>query len=255
MAKQLVSLITGGGKGIGKAISIRMSRDKPVLIIGRTESSLIETVAEIRSADQQAEYLVGDLKSQDLPEIVLKKLSSLGWSVDSLILNAGIGKAGPADTFDLNLYREILELSTVSNLALIQVLLKDMIERRSGSICFINSIEGIKAAPFDCAYSTAKFAQIGLMQSLAKEHGSNRISVTAVCPNFVESDMTERTIRSVMERNSITYDQARERVEKYSYQKRIITPEEVAECVHFLCSPIAISLSGSPLVMSGGGLK
>ena len=127
-----------------------------------------------------------------------------------------------------------------------------MVKQKSGAICIMSSIAGLKGIKYSAAYSSSKHALIGLAKSLAQEYGKYGIVTVPVCPGFVESDMTTRTIRGLMERNKISEEEARARVAKTNPQKRIIPAEEVAEIISFICSNKAPSLSGNPLILSGG---
>lgn len=250
--KKLCALVTGGGKGIGRAISLRMALNAPVLMIGRSEAPLSDTKKAIESAGGEAEYLVLDLRDDDGATLLSAKLEDLGWSVASLILNAGIGKSGPTGSFPRSDFDEIYTVNVAAALPLIQLAIPAMTDRRSGTICFISSIAGIRGVGFDAAYSAAKHAQIGFARSLALEVGKNGICVVPICPGFVASEMTDRSIASLARRKGIGPDAAREQIARTNPQRRIIPAEEVAEMVAFVCSGKVPSLGGSPIILSGG---
>lgn len=249
-----VALITGGGRGIGAAITARLSKELPVVIVGRREESLTATKKLLEAAGGEVEYIAGDVTDILTVEAINALLTTRNWRVVSLILNAGIGKSGSTTDFDSALFARVMEVNCTANLPLIQCVLPGMIKKNSGTICFISSIAALKGISHDAAYCASKHAQIGLARALAAEYGRYGISVVPICPGFVESEMTDRSIQSLASRRKITPDEARERLEKVSSQRRIIPAEEVAEIVAFVCSGKVPSLSGSPLVLSGGGL-
>lgn len=251
-AQVLAALITGGGRGIGRAQSIRLAQKQPVMLVGRTESALRETADVIRASGNVAEYVAGDVTDQQTASRIQEACESLGWNISSLVLNAGRGKSDPTDTFPLPLFREIFDLNLFSTLPLIQLVLPGMMERREGTIVFLCSTGGLKGLSHDAAYSASKHGQIGLARSLALEFGKYRISVVPICPGLVESEMTDRVIAGVARRRSLSIPEARALIESRIPQRRIIPAEEVAEVVAFACSGLAPSLSGSPLILSGG---
>lgn len=250
--EKLCALVTGGGKGIGRSISLRMAREAPVLMIGRNEEPLAATKRTIECAGGQTDYLALDMRDADLVDPLAAKLGQLGWSVSSLVLNAGIGKSGPTGSFSRSAFDEIYTVNVSAALPLVQLVLPAMTERRSGSICFVSSIAGLRGVAFDAAYAAAKHAQIGFARSLALEVGKNGICVVPICPGFVESEMTDRSIASLANRKGIALDAAREQIGRTNPQRRIIPAEEVAEMVAFVCSGKVPSLNGSPIILSGG---
>lgn len=254
MASKLAALITGGGRGIGKAISKRLSedRDRACLIVGRTEKSLRETASEIEAGGGSCAVVVGDITEPATLDAIQAELTRLDWSVSSLILNAGIGKGGPTGSFPPALFDEIMKLNVSSCLPLIQLVLPGMTARSSGTICFISSIAGLRGLGHETAYSVSKHAQIGFAKSLALEYGKQGICVVPICPGFVESEMTDRSIASLARRKSIGHDEARAIIEKVNPQRRIIPAEEVAEMVSFVCSGKVPALSGHPIILTGG---
>ncbi len=93
---------------------------------------------------------------------------------------------------------------------------------------------------------------MGLSKSIAKEYGKHGIVSVAVCPGFIEGDMTERTIHGIMNRREVSYDEARRTVAEKNPQKRIISAIEVADVIEYICSHKTPSLNGNPIVLSGG---
>ena len=127
-----------------------------------------------------------------------------------------------------------------------------MLQARHGVICLISSISGVKGYAYTAAYTASKHALVGLAKSLAQEYGRQGIVIVPICPGFVASEMTTRTIRGVMKRHGLSEEAAEQRVVRANPQRRIIPAEEVAEMVAFVCSGKVPSLSGNPLLLSGG---
>ncbi|HEY9777855.1 MAG TPA: SDR family oxidoreductase [Planktothrix sp.] len=247
------AIITGGGRGIGKAIAKRLAHEYRVLIVGRTEADLNATAEEIRAQGGVCEIFVGDISKTRTAERCLKVVRNHGWQLDTLVANAGIGHGGKTETVSKKSVRDSFTVNVLGNFWFMQESVKLMLEQgKGGSICVISSILGVKGYGHQAAYTASKHALVGMAKSIGLEHGKNGINVYPLCPSFVESDMTDRVIRGVMEREGLNQKDARRKVANKNPQKRIIPAEEVAEMVAFLCSRKVTSLNANPLIMSGG---
>jgi NAD(P)-dependent dehydrogenase (short-subunit alcohol dehydrogenase family) len=246
------SIITGGGRGIGRAISLRMARETAIVAVGRTEADLASAVRDIRTAGGVAEAVVGDVRDPRTAAAAVEAVAERGWVLRHLVCNAGIGKSGATAAFDMALWREIFAVNVEGAMHFVQACLPSMLAARRGTICLMSSVAGLKGYSHTAAYCASKHALVGLARALAQEYGKHGIAAVPICPGFVEGEMTDRTVRGIMDRRGIGEDEARAKVARANPQRRIIAPEEVAEAVAFACSGAAPSLGGSPLVMSGG---
>lgn len=246
------TIVTGGGRGIGRAVSLRMAEDGPVIVVGRTGSDLADAVAAIAAAGGRADLVEGDVRDAAVAEAAVAKAAGHGWTVRNLVCNAGIGRSGPTESFDMALWREIFAVNVEGTMHFVQACLPGMLAAGGGNVCLMSSIAGLKGYAYTAAYAASKHALVGLARSLAQEHGKHGIVAVPICPGFVEGEMTDRTIAGVIERRGIGEDEARRRVAAANPQRRIIPPAEVAEAVAFVCSGKSPSLSGNPLVLSGG---
>ena len=246
------SMITGGGRGLGQALALRLAQDTPVIIVGRTASDLHATCDEIRRQGGVAEACVADIADPDGAARAVQRAGALGWSIRNLVCNAGIGKSGPSATFAKELWERIIAVNLSGSFHCVQACLPAMLQARHGVICLISSISGVKGYAYTAAYTASKHALVGLAKSLAQEYGRQGIVIVPICPGFVASEMTTRTIRGVMKRHGLSEEAAEQRVVRANPQRRIIPAEEVAEMVAFVCSGKVPSLSGNPLLLSGG---
>ncbi len=246
------TIVTGGGRGIGRAVSSRMAKEGPVILVGRTEADLASAASEIVRDGGSAAYVVGDVREAATATAAVRAAGERGWTVKNLVCNAGIGKSGPTASFDMGLWRDIFAVNVEGAMHCIQACLPGMLASGGGVICLMSSVAGLKGYAYTAAYCASKHALVGLARSLAQEYGGRGIVAVPVCPGFVEGEMTDRTIRGVMERRGIGEDEARARVARANPQGRILAPEEVAEAVAFACCGAAPALSGSPLTLSGG---
>lgn len=245
------ALITGGGRGLGKVIATKLAEDYNIMIVGRTEADLTSVREEIRSKGNEAEYVVGDVSVPDTARKAAEKAQDLGWNVTRLICSAGIGKSRVTHELGDEEWRNIVETNLNGSFYFAKAFLPGMIKLNSGVICFVSSIAGVKGYAYEAAYVSSKHAMVGLSKTIASEYGKHGISSVAICPNFIEGEMTERTISGLADRRNISREEARKIIEKKNPQRRIIPAEEVAEMVGMVCSNAVPSLSGSPIIMGG----
>jgi len=252
MNAKVATIVTGGGRGIGRAIAERMAAETAVFVVGRTEADLVGLCDVVVKAGGSADYLVGDVSSPATADAALTKLTANGLSVLNLVCNAGIGTSGAAHTMDKQAWRDMFAVNVNGAMWFIQACLPGMIERKSGSICVISSVAGVKGFKYQTAYCATKHALVGMARSIALEVAKHNIRVVPICPSFVESEMTDRTIAGLVKHRGITAEAARKIVEDTNPQKRIIPASEVADMVALVCAGRVPSLNGNPLMMTGG---
>ncbi len=223
--------MTGGGRGVGRAITLRLARELPVVVVGRTLADLESVRVEAESAGGVVVPHAGDISDPKSSEAVVELARSRGWMIQHLVCNAGIGKSGPTADFDLGLWRTIFDINVHGCFQFVRACLPDLLSSGAGAITIMSSLAGVQGVAYDAAYSASKHALVGFARSLALEHRKRGLVVAALCPSFIESDMTRRTIRSVMRRRGITEADAEQRVAEHCPAKRILSAAEVAEVV------------------------
>jgi NAD(P)-dependent dehydrogenase (short-subunit alcohol dehydrogenase family) len=245
------SIITGGGRGIGRAIARRLSNLGPVVVVGRTAGDLDTICTEINAGGGAAAPCTGDIANLDTARNAVAVAQSRGWFVRHLICNAGIGKGGPTAEFDPEQWRRIFDVNVHGSFYFVQACVPGMVARGEGTLCFMSSTAGVKGVAFDAAYTASKHALVGLSRSLALEYGKQGIVSVALCPGFVESDMTRRTIAGMARRQGLSEQDAERKVAAMHPLRRLMTQEEVAEVVALVCSGALASVSGNPLILGG----
>jgi NAD(P)-dependent dehydrogenase (short-subunit alcohol dehydrogenase family) len=178
-----------------------------------------------------AEACPGDVSDSATAGHAVAAARQRGWEVGHLVCNAGIGKSGPTETFDPQTWKRIFDVNVHGCFHFVQACLPGMLQRGAGTISIMSSLAGVQGVPYDAAYTASKHALVGFARSLAREYGKRGIVVAALCPSFVESDMTRRTIRGVMQRHGIPEQQAEQRVAQKTPAKRILPAEEIAEVI------------------------
>jgi len=224
-----VVVVTGGAKGIGKAIAERFSGDG-VHAPGHDELDVTDE-AQVTSYFER-----------------------LG-RVDVLVNNAGVAVGAPLARTTLEDWRAHLDVNATGAFLCTRAVLNGMIERGDGRIVTVASVAGLVGARYTAAYSASKHAAVGLMRAAAAEVAGTGVTANAVCPAYVDTAMTERTVDNIVARTDRTPEEARAEIEKLTPLGRLLEPDEVAAAVVFLASPEAASINGQAIVLDGGGLQ
>lgn len=248
----LATIVTGGGRGIGKAIADTMAIEGPVMLVGRSQNSLQQSCDAISSQGGVADFCVGDVSWPATAKECLRKVAENGWTVRNLVCNAGIGKGGACTAIDHDTWRHMFAVNVHGTFYFVKACLPQMVENKAGNICIISSVAGLKGFKYDSAYCATKHALVGLAKSLALEYAKHGLIVVPICPGYVESDMTESKIASLIQHKGINRTAAEKLVAEQNPQRRIIPAAEIAEAVALVCSGKVPSLNGNPLVLTGG---
>ena len=243
-----VALITGGGRGIGRATAeLLASRGAKVMCVARSQKDL---------ADVGLEYSVADLGSPEgCARAVAEAEQRLG-PVEILVCNHGIGSAHERVVWEQepDVWNETMRVNLDGPFHLSRLVLPGMIERRFGRIVYTSSTAGLIAEPAGCAYNSSKHGLLGLMRSVAVDGGAYGITSNAVLPGWVRTEMAERSARYEAKERGVTTDQVwEERAAGYP-PGRVATPLEVAEMIAFLASEESSGVSGEAIRVALGSV-
>lgn len=251
MAGSLAShhaLVTGGGRGIGRAIAAGLSRaGAAVTVLGRSRRSLDEAVA---SGDAQG-AVVADVADQASVTAAIAEAAARQ-PIDILIANAGAAESAPFAKSDAAMFQRMFDVNVMGVVHAAQAVLPGMKARGSGRIVAIASTAGLKGYAYVSAYSAAKHAVVGLVRSLALEVASSGITVNAVCPGFTDTDLVAASIDNIMSKTGRSREQAVAELAKHNPQGKLVTPLEVADCVLWLCGDGASAVTGQAIAVAGG---
>jgi len=250
-----VAIITGGGVGIGRAIALAFAREgADVVVAAESEPPLKKVAAEIEAMGRKSLAVVADLLYPEQPKIMVDKALKKFGKVDVLVNNSGAeGPIMNVAEMDLKGWDDLLAVNlTGAMLCSRYVLEKSMIPRKSGVIINLTSAAGRKGLPTRSAYSSSKFAIIGLTQSLASEVGRYGIRVNAIAPGSVEGERIERVFRIAAKNLGISYEQFVANSNARAALGRMVKPEEVAALAVFLASEQSSAITGQTINIDAG---
>jgi NAD(P)-dependent dehydrogenase (short-subunit alcohol dehydrogenase family) len=243
------ALVTGGGRGIGRAIAAALTQaGATVTVAGRGEKTLADTVGQ----GDAAGFVVADVTDIKAVDNGIKQAVAARGPVDLLIANAGTAVAVPFAKATADQFRDMFELHVLGMLHPVQAVLAGMIERGFGRIVAIASIVGLRASPNVAPYTTAKHAMVGLVRSVAVETAGSGVTVNAVCPGYVDTELIRGPLERLVERGA-NKEEALARFTSRVPVGRLVRPEEVAQAVLYFCSPAAAATTGATLVIGADG--
>jgi NAD(P)-dependent dehydrogenase (short-subunit alcohol dehydrogenase family) len=250
------AFITGGGRGIGRAVALAFAREGArVFVVARTAAEVERVAGEIRagSGDDAAAHAVCDVADpQSVANSFQKASEFFGRGTDILVNNAGIAESTKfAETTD-EFWQRHLGVNLSGTFHCMREALPSMVGRGWGRIVNIASIAGKTGAPYIAAYSASKHGVLGLTRSVALEVASKGVTVNAVCPGYVDTDMTTRALRNIEAKTGRKREESLEAIKRMSPQNRLVTSEEVAALALLLASEDGRGITGQAINVDGG---
>ncbi len=236
------AIVTGASQGLGKQVAICLAASgAKVACVARNAEKLAETIAEIEASGGVGQACSCDVTDRTSVEAVVDKVSEEWGKVDILVNNAGITR----DTLMLRMtdeqWDEVIATNLRGSFLFSRAAARQMLSSRYGRIINMSSVSGIIGNPGQANYSASKAGMIGMTRCLSKEMAKRKVTVNAVAPGFIESEMTEALGDAILKE-----------VKKRIPANRLGTAEDVAACVLFLASPAASYITGQVLVVDGG---
>lgn len=238
-----VALVTGGSRGIGRAIAERLAADGHRVAVNYSASkdAAAETVDTIRLAGGTAIAVQGDVGDPEAIDGLFEAVAEQLGAVEILVNNAGITRDDLILRMSLEAWDKVIETNLRSVYLATKTALRSMLRAKWGRIISLSSVSGIAGNPGQANYAASKAAIIGFTKSVAREVGSRGITVNAVAPGFIETDMTDALGEEVTAAAA-----------KRIALGRLGQPEEVAAAVGYLSSDEAAYVTGHTLVVDGG---
>jgi len=238
-----VAVVTGAGRGIGHAIAVRLAKEGArVASVSRTEANARKTADEINAAraDSAKAYAV-DVADQTAVQRAAQQIFADFGRVDILVNNAGVTRDGLSMRMSMEDWDTVLNTNLKGAFNFIQALMRPMIKQRSGRIINISSIAGLIGNAGQANYAASKAGLIGLTKTLARELASRGITVNAVAPGLIETDMT-----------TVLSEEIRQNILKNVPLGKLGEPEDIAGAVAYLASAEAKYITGQVLTVDGG---
>ena len=224
-------VVTGAGGGIGRAVVARFEAlGDRVVGVGRRECDVTDEAAVTALFDRLD-------------------------PVEVLVNNAGVAESAPLHRTTLESWRAQLDVNATGAFLCTRAAVPGMRERGRGAIVTVASTAGRVGAPYTAAYTASKHAAVGLMRAVAAELAGSGVTANAVCPAFVDTPMTERSVANIVRRTGRSEAESSAALAAASPLGRLLDPDEVAAAVVWLASPDAAAISGQTLVLDGGGIQ
>ena len=237
-----VALVTGGSRGIGRAIAVALAKQGVKVAINwvTNEFAAQQTLEEVRAGGGDGATYQADVANEgEVGKMVTAVESDLG-PIDMLVTSAGIMEAGGYQQLDLETFQQVMRVNVEGTFLPVMAVKDGMIARGRGSIVCISSIAGLRSRPRVIAYSTSKAAVIGFVRSCAGAFGPN-VRVNGIAPGLIRTDMTESMDPDVLAG-----------MEQEAFVKRLGVPSDISAAVLFLLSDGAGFISGQTFVVDGG---
>jgi 3-hydroxybutyrate dehydrogenase len=242
------ALVTGGGRGIGRAIAIHLAgRGARVVVTGRTTAEIDEVATATGGL-----AIACDMADRAQIAALLERLGQEVGRVDVLVANAGVAESAPYATTSDEAWDRMMAVNATAPFLLARGLVPAMAKARWGRVVVVASNAGRVGYAYTSGYCASKHAAVGFVRALALETAKSGVTVNAVCPGWVATQMVDQAVRNIAEKTGRSTAQAADDLRAMSPQKRLIEPEEVAHLVGVLCSESSRGIHGQAIPLDGG---
>ena len=238
------ALVTGGSRGIGRAVAIRLAADGARVAINYVshETEARDVLGQIKSSGGTATFAQGDIAEPDEARRIAQKARDALGPIDILVHCAGVATVQPAGDVTWEIWKRTMDVNLDGTFNMIYAVKDEMIKRRFGRIVAISSIAALRPRKFMIPYATSKAAVVALVRSCAEAWAQHNLRINCVCPGLIDTDMTRTTLA----------DDVWQQMADATPMRRVGQPKEIASVVRFLLSEESSFMTGQSVVASGG---
>ena len=248
------AVVTGAGRGIGLAVARALvGAGAAVVVAARTRDAIEAVATELRAAGGRAWAVSCDVTDLANVQALARAAETHLGHVDILVNNAGVSHSAPLQKTTLADWNRILTVNATGTFLCTQAFLPTMVARRWGRVVNIASVAGLGGGKYIAAYSASKHAVVGFTRSAAAEVAGTGVTVNAVCPGYVDTDMTRESVARIAAKTKMSPEAALRAALETAGQRRLISPEDVAHAVLTLCDDAGRETNGETVVIAEGG--
>lgn len=245
--KSIVTVITGGGTGVGAALArLLAERGHNVVIAGRREAPLTEV-----AADTNALVVVGDVATEAGARTLIDTTVAKFGKIDNLVLNAGIVTNGKVADLSIDDWNQTVNINLTANFMLAKFALPHIVSTK-GNIVGVSSIAGLRSGHGLAAYGSSKAALIALIQNIAFDYAADGVRANVVCPGWILTEMAQQEFAEAARAKNTTVEGVFSELLKFVPQQRASSPDEQAKPIAWLLSEESSYVNGATLVVDGG---
>jgi len=246
----LHALVTGGGSGIGAAIARALAKEgAAVSLVGRRKMRLEEVARNL----PEAVAIVADVTNAAQCTAMVTAAHAAHGPIDIIVANAGAAESAPVAKMSVEHWQRMIDVNLTGAFLTVQAALSDVMRKGEGTrrIVFTASTAGLKGYPYVAAYCAAKHGVVGLARALAAELKPAGVTVNAVCPGYTNTPLLDASAAAIAGKTGRTVAEVRAALADDNEDGRLISPDDVATKVLWLCSPAAASINGEAVVIAG----